>query len=141
MNIQNSFTSGSTISYSNSDYVGTCASSALSNLRVKLVDGNLEPIHFLKSIYVTINVEEIANDEKTEEEMTEKELQKETMKLIQDTHKKYQVVKEANNQKVERGVNVEPELPNFPEGVETDIREIKAVQDASIESNVQSLSA
>ena len=42
MNIQNTFQDRCSISYNNADYQAVSPTSALSNLRVKLVDGNLE---------------------------------------------------------------------------------------------------
>ena len=64
MNIQNTFNSDTAITWANSDYVSESPTSALSNLKVKLVDGNLEPIKILNPVYITVIVQEIPEDER-----------------------------------------------------------------------------
>ena len=64
MNIQNSFQNGASLFYSNSDYQSVSPVAALSNLRVKLVDANLVPVHIFNPMYVTIQVEEIPDEER-----------------------------------------------------------------------------
>ena len=126
MNIQNSFANESNICYSNSDYQAESPSSALSNLRVKLVDGNLEPIHLLNPLYVTIYVQEIPEDQKaeTEEAMAMMEINKETLKVMEQTINKYHAQKEENSKKVQEGITIEPPLAVFPEKQEVTIEQI-----------------
>ena len=111
MSIQNSFQPGQPLTYSNSEYVATSPASALSNLRVKLVDGNLQPIKLTNPLYVGVSLSEIPDEEKQpiEEAMAEQEENKETKQLINDTMTKYHSKKETNQQKVEAGPAVEPQ--------------------------------
>ena len=112
MNIQNTFQNECNITYNNSDYQSISPTSALSNLRVKLVDGNLEPIHLLNPMYITIYVSEIPEEEKQplKEAMMETEVNKEVMQVIKDTMTKYHQRKEENNKEVEEGISKEPEV-------------------------------
>ena len=102
---------GQPLTYSNSEYVATSPASALSNLRVKLVDGNLQPIKLTNPLYVGVSLSEIPDEEKQpiEEAMAEQEENKETKQLINDTMTKYHAKKETNQQKVEAGPAVEPQ--------------------------------
>ena len=111
MKIQNSFQEGQPIVYSNSDYVSTSPPAALSNLRVKLVDSNLVPIKLLNPLYVSVSLSEISDEERkpTEEALAEQKENPETKQLIRVTVSKYHEVKETNQNKVEAGVNVEPQ--------------------------------
>ena len=56
------------MTWSNSDYVSDCPTSALNNLKIKVVDGNLEPIKFLNPVYVTVMVQEIPDKENTKKD-------------------------------------------------------------------------
>ena len=111
MSIQNSFQPGQPLTYTNSEYISTSPASALSNLRVKLVDGNLQPIKLTTPLYVGVSLSEIPDEEKQpiEEAMAEQEENKETKQLINDTMTKYHAKKETNQQKVEAGPAVEPQ--------------------------------
>ena len=79
MNLQNSFYTQTALTWSNSDYISDCPTSALNNLKVKLVDDNLEPIKILNPVYVMVIVQEIPDDEKqaNEEAFQEAEESKE----------------------------------------------------------------
>ena len=110
MKIQNSFQPGQPLTYANSDYVSVSPPSALSNLRVKLVDANLVPIKLLNPLYVSVSLQEISEEEKQpiEEAMSEQEVNPETVQTRQQTIIKYQTVKATNQQKVEAGITQEP---------------------------------
>ena len=111
MKIQNSFQAGQPLTYSNSDYVSVSPPSALSNLRVKLVDSNLVPIKLLNPLYVSVSVQEISMEEKqpVEEALAEQESNPDTKKNIQQVVIKYHERKDMNQQKVEAGPTVEPQ--------------------------------
>jgi hypothetical protein len=59
MRIFNSFQQSSPFSWSNSDFVSTCQASALSNIQIKIVDENFEPIRFTNPVWIYITVEQI----------------------------------------------------------------------------------
>ena len=111
MKIQNSFQAGQPLTYSNSDYVSMSPPSALSNLRVKLVDANLVPIKLLNPLYVSVALVELTDEEKQpyQEALSEQESNPETKQLIKQTVTKYHEVKDTNQKKVEDGPTVEPQ--------------------------------
>ena len=131
MNIQNTFQDRCSISYNNADYQTTSPTSALSNLRVKLVDGNLEPLHLLNPLYVTVYVQEIPDEETSpiEEQMAYIEKSAEIDALIKNTMSKLHEKKATSSASVEKGVSEEPPPPDFPEQKETSPQEIKLEQD------------
>ena len=135
MNIQNTFNTDTTITWSNSDYVSESPTSALSNLKVKLVDANLEPIKILNPVYITVIVQEIPEEERqtNEEAFEEAEANVEAKNLRIQTMTKYQNNKLVNQQKVEAGVSVEPEPFVFNVKQETNPEEIKIAQEMVIE--------
>ena len=135
MNIQNTFSAETYLTWSNSDYVSESPTSALNNLKVKVVDGNLEPIKFLNPVYITIIVQGIPDDEKLEnnEVFDQAEMSKEVRQMISSTLNKYRANREINNQKVEAGITVEPQTGAFPEKQETKPEEIKLAQEMVIE--------
>ena len=115
MKIQNSFQAGQPLTYSNSEYMSTCSPAALSNLRVKLVDGNLHSITLKNPLYVSVSVQDIPEEEKqpVEEAMAEQEENKDTKKLMKDTMTKYHERKDTNHQKVETGISDDSQLPDI----------------------------
>ena len=135
MNIQNTFQDRCSISYNNADYQAVSPTSALSNLRVKLVDANLEPLHLLNPLYVTVYVQEIPDEEKegTEEAMLMLETNAQTQKLIEETRKNYNETMAMKNQVVEQGIALESFLAQFPEKEETKPEDIKLDQDIATE--------
>ena len=113
MKIQNTFQPGQPLTYSNSEYVSKSSPSALSNLRVKLVDSNLQPLKLKNPLYVSVSIQEIPDEEKQpdEEAMAEQEENKETKKMIKQTMTTYHERKDMNHQKVEIGTADDSNLP------------------------------
>ena len=111
MKIQNSFTAGQPLVYANSEYIATSPPSALSNLRVKLVDANLVPIKLLNPLYVSVQVLEISDQEKQPllEAMQMTETNPDVKKVIKETVIRYIETKSMNTQKVESGIIQEPQ--------------------------------
>ena len=116
MSIQNSFQSGQPLTYSNSSYVSVSPASALSNLRVKLVDGNLQPIKLTAPLYVSVSLSNIPREEsaETEEQLADQPENPDTKQLIRETRERYITRKSENGNKVEAGVTVEPEHAPLP---------------------------
>ena len=85
--------------------------SALSNLRVKLVDANLVPIKLLNPLYVSVQVLEISDQEKQPllEAMQMTETNPDVKKVIRETVIRYIETKNMNTQKVESGIIQEPQ--------------------------------
>ena len=116
MSIQNSFQSGQPLTYSNSSYVSVSPASALSNLRVKLVDGNLQPIKLTAPLYVSVSISEVTKEDKaeTEEQLADQGENPDTKRLIRDTRERYITRKSENGNKVEAGPTVEPQTAPLP---------------------------
>ena len=116
MSIQNSFQSGQPLTYSNSSYVSTSPASALSNLRVKLVDGNLQPIKLTAPLYVSVSLSNIPKEEnaETEEQLQNQGENPDTKRLLKETRERYITRKSENGNKVEAGVTVEPQTAPLP---------------------------
>ena len=68
MKIMNQFSADQILQYSNSDFMSVSQASALSNLRVKLVDVNLHPVKLLSPLFVTISFMEMAEEKQAIEE-------------------------------------------------------------------------
>ena len=84
MKIMNQFSADQILQYSNSDFMSVSQASALSNLRVKLVDVNLQPVKLLSPLFVTISFMEMADEkQEIEEAMTEQEPNNELKKQIE----------------------------------------------------------
>lgn len=137
MTIQNSFQSGQPITYSNSSYVSTSPASALSNLRVKLVDGNLQPIKLTAPLYVSVTLSEIPKEEnaETEEQLLNQGENPETKKIITETRTRYITRKFENQNKVEAGPTVEPQHAPLPKVEEFISTEKKPAQQPAQEPN------
>ena len=74
MKIMNQFSADQILQYSNSDFMSVSQASALSNLRVKLVDVNLRPVKLLSPLFVTISFMEMAEEKQAiDEAMAEQE--------------------------------------------------------------------
>ena len=71
MRISNSWTTGMPIYASNADFVTSCHPSALSNLRLKLLDCNMNPVRLLSPIFVTITVQDQEFKERQQSELEE----------------------------------------------------------------------
>ena len=85
MKIMNQFSADQILQYTNSDFMSISQASALSNLRVKLVDVNLQPVKLLSPLFVTISFMEMADEKQAiEEAMAEQEPNKELKKQIEE---------------------------------------------------------
>ena len=135
MNTQNTFNTYTAITWANSGYVSESPTSALSNLKVKLVDGNLGPIKILNPVYLTVIVQEIPDEERqtNDEAFEEVESNAEVKNMIRQTLTKYHNNKLVNHQKVEAGVSVEPESFVFFHKEETKPEEITFVKNIAKE--------
>ena len=92
MKIMNQFSADQILQYSNSDFMSVSQASALSNLRVKLVDVNLRPVKLLSPLFVTISFMEMAEekqalDEAMEEQKPNEELKKQIEQRQRDNYK------------------------------------------------------
>ena len=84
MKIMNQFSADQILQYSNSDFMSISQASSLSNLRVKLVDVNLQPVKLLSPLFVTISFMEMADEQQAiEEAMAEQEPNNELKKQIE----------------------------------------------------------
>ena len=84
MKIMNQFSPDQILQYSNSDFMSVSQASALSNLRVKLVDVNLQPVKLLSPLFVTISFIEMAEEKQAiDEAMAEQEPNNELKKQIE----------------------------------------------------------
>ena len=85
MKIMNQFSADQILQYTNSDFMSISQASALSNLRVKLVDVNLQPVKLLSPLFVTISFMEMADEKQAiEEAMAEQEPNKELKKQMDE---------------------------------------------------------
>ena len=113
--IVNTFSDGQALSVSNGDYQTVSQASSLSNLKLKIVDANLEPIKFLNPIYLTVCLEEIPLEESIEQAIAEQPPNKAYVEQIrQRLEMNYQKL-EALLGKTEQGVAVEPQIAPFEE--------------------------
>ena len=84
MKIMNQFSADQILQYSNSDFMSVSQASALSNLRVKLVDVNLHPVKLLSPLFVTISFMEMAEEKQAmDEAMAEQEPNNELKQQIE----------------------------------------------------------
>ena len=113
--IVNTFSDGQAMSVSNGDYQTVSQASSLSNLKLKIVDANLEPIKFLNPIFLTVCMEEIPLEESIEQAIAEQPPNKAYVEQIrQRLEMNYQKL-EALLGKTEQGVAVEPQIAPFEE--------------------------
>ena len=85
MKIMNQFSADQILQYTNSDFMSVSQASSLSNLRVKLVDVNLQPVKLLSPLFVTISFMEMADEKQAiEEAMAEQEPNKELKKQMDE---------------------------------------------------------
>ena len=85
MKIMNQFSADQILQYTNSDFMSVSQASSLSNLRVKLVDVNLQPVKLLSPLFVTISFMEMADEKQAiEEAMAEQEPNKELKKQMEE---------------------------------------------------------
>ena len=85
MKIMNQFSADQILQYTNSDFMSISQASALSNLRVKLVDVNLHPVKLLSPLFVTISFTEMAEEKQAlDEAMAEQEPNNELKKQIEE---------------------------------------------------------
>ena len=83
MKIMNQFSPDQFIQYSNSDFMSISQASALSNLRVKLVDINLKPVKLLSPLVVTVSFMEMAEEQQAvDEAMAEVETNQELIESM-----------------------------------------------------------
>ena len=111
----NTFSEGQALSVSNGDYQTVSRASSLNNLKLNIVDGNLQPIKFLSPIYITVSVEEAPIDESIEEAMkqlpsNQEYIQQLKLKLEENNNKIIELIS-----KIEKGVSVEPQYTPFEE--------------------------
>ena len=116
--IVNTFTDGQALNISNGDYQTVSRASSLSNLKLTVVDGNLEPIKFLTPIYVTVCVEPVPLDESVEEALQEQAPNKSYVEQLRQQIEKNNQQMEALINKMEMGVSVEPQHQPFEETTE-----------------------
>ena len=116
--IVNTFSDGQAMNVSNGDYQTISQASSLSNLKLKIVDGNLEPIKFLNPIYLTVCLEEIPLDESIQEALIEQPPNKGYLEQLKQRLEMNYMKLEALLGKTEQGVAVEPEIAPFEETTE-----------------------
>ena len=116
--IVNTFSDGQAMNVSNGDYQTISQASSLSNLKLKIVDGNLEPIKFLNPIYLTVCLEEIPLDESIQEALIEQPPNKGYLEQLKQRLEMNYMKLEALLGKTEQGVAVEPEITPFEETTE-----------------------
>ena len=113
--IINYYSDNQNISFSNSDYQSTSTASALSNLKITLLDANLENITFLNPILITITVEEVPLDESLQEAMNMMEPDARYLNLIKTKYQDNVTKLMMKISAVSQGVSVEPQYEPFPE--------------------------
>ena len=85
MKIQNQFSPDQFLQYSNSDFMSISQASALSNLRVRLVDINLKPVKLLSPLVVTVSFFEMAEEKAAiDEAMAEQESNPDLKKAMRE---------------------------------------------------------
>ena len=113
--IINTFSYEHPLCINNVEYITVSQASSLSNLRFQIVDSDLNPIKFLTPLYITVAVEEVAQDEQMIEAMMEQEQNPNFMKMFQTYIKKNTELMEQLLKKTEMGIAVEPELKPIEE--------------------------
>ena len=134
MKIQNSFTIDQPIQYANGDFMSVSQASALSNLRVKLVDINLNPVKLLTPLIVTISFYEVPdqNAAEIEEAMATMETDPNFIKSREERMKTNYRNLIDNSNKVLEGIDTDP--PHLAYPVEANPREM---EQALLEKHVE----
>ena len=111
----NTFTEGQPLSISNCDYYTVSQASSLANLRFQIMDSDMNPIHFLAPLYITVSVEAVEVDEGLREAMGEQEQNPNFMSMFQNYIKKNTEIMTTLMGQREMGVSVEPEYAPIEE--------------------------
>ena len=144
MKIMNQFSADQILQYTNSDFMSVSQASALSNLRVKLVDVNLQPVKLLSPLFVTISFMEMADEKQAiEEAMAEQEPNKELKKQMDERRRtNYKNLTDNLNKRM-RGV-ADEDLVQFETPKQNLVNVIEQPDDTranEMDANVQELNA
>ena len=113
--IVNSFAHGQPLCITNCEYYTISQASSLANLRLHIVDSDMNPIKFLTPIYITVAVEPVEHDEHMVEAMSEQQENPNFITMFQAYLKKNTELMETLIAKTERGITYEPEYPPMTE--------------------------
>lgn len=109
--IINTFSDGQPMCISNGDYQTISQASSMSNLKLTVVDANLEPIKFLSPIYLTICIDEVPLNESIQEAFMERAQNAAYIQQVKQHLETNNIKMSELMNKLERGLSVEPEMP------------------------------
>ena len=115
MKVINTFSHEQPLCITNCEYYTISQASSLANLRLHIVDSDMNPIKFLTPIYITVAVEPVEHDEHMVEAMSEQQENPNFITMFQAYLKKNTELMETLIAKTERGITYEPEYPPMTE--------------------------